>query len=109
MAARAAPTARNREVVAVATVKQTSVRTCRLLYYGPAGVGKRENLGVIHRTIPPESRLAIASDDPERQIAFQFRKPGEEPWQVVLRALDTGAESLPDAAADEVDQLTYVA
>jgi len=83
----------------VAIAEQTRVRTCHLLYYGPAGVGKRENLGVIHRTIPPESRVALQADDPERQIAFQFRKPGEEPWRVVVRAMDTGAESVTAAGA----------
>ncbi|MFO7610594.1 MAG: hypothetical protein R6X35_15635 [Candidatus Krumholzibacteriia bacterium] len=71
---------------------QTAVRTCRLLYYGPAGVGKRENLGVVHRTIPPETRLQVAVEDPERQIAFQFRRPGEEPWHVYVQAVDAGRE-----------------
>ncbi|MBE0565660.1 MAG: hypothetical protein IH621_06885 [Krumholzibacteria bacterium] len=71
---------------------QTAVRTCRLLYYGPAGVGKRENLSVVHRTIPPESRLQVPVEDPERQIAFQFRRPGEEPWHVYVQAVDAGRE-----------------
>mgnify|MGYP000144118348 CR=1 FL=1 len=63
---------------------KTATKTCRLLYYGPAGAGKRENLSLIHRTIPPEARLQVAVEDPERQIAFQFRRPGEEPWQVLV-------------------------
>ncbi len=71
---------------------KTAAKTCRLLYYGPMGAGKRENLSLIHRTIPPESRLQVAVDDPERQIAFQFRRPGEEPWQVLVQAIDAGRE-----------------
>ncbi len=63
-----------------------------MLYYGPVGVGKRENLSVIHRTIPPESRLSVPVEDPERQIAFQFRRPGEEPWQVLVQSVDAGRE-----------------
>ncbi|HPF70454.1 MAG TPA: hypothetical protein PLQ13_07275 [Candidatus Krumholzibacteria bacterium] len=74
------------------TATKTAVKTCRLLYYGPVGVGKRENLNVIHRTIPPEARLSVPVEDPERQIAFQFRRPGEEPWQVLVHAIDAGRE-----------------
>jgi len=70
----------------------TAVQTCRLLYYGAGGVGKRENLGLIHRTIPPESRLAVAVEDPERQIAFTFRQPDAPSWQVLVHSVDAGRE-----------------
>lgn len=70
----------------------TAVRTCRLLYYGATGVGKRENLGLIHRTIPPESQLNLAVEDPERQIAFRFNQPEGGAWQVLVQAVDAGRE-----------------
>lgn len=70
----------------------TAVRTCRLLYYGATGVGKRENLGLIHRTIPPESQLSLAVEDPERQIAFRFSQPDGDTWQVLVQSVDSGRE-----------------
>lgn len=70
----------------------TAVRTCRLLYYGAAGVGKRENLALIHRTIPPEAQLSLAVEDPERQIAFRFNHAEGDAWQVLLQAVDAGRE-----------------
>ncbi len=69
-----------------------ATRTCRLLYYGQAGVGKRENLRLIHRFVPPESRLSVAGEDPERQIAFKLQQEGEESRQVLVQAVDVGRE-----------------
>ena len=68
----------------------TATKTCRLLYYGPAGSGKRENLQLIHQSIPPEFRLSLASEDPERQIAFRLRQQDE--WQVLVQCVDAGRE-----------------
>jgi mutual gliding-motility protein MglA len=76
----------------VSTIATTATRTCRLMYYGPIGSGKRENLRLIHQSIPPEQRLNLASGDPERQIAFSFRRDGDQDWQVLVQAVDTGAE-----------------
>jgi hypothetical protein len=76
----------------VVEIVSTAVRTCRLLYYGATGVGKRENLGLIHRTIPPESQLNLAVEDPERQIAFRFNQPEGGVWQVLVQAVDAGRE-----------------
>ncbi len=70
----------------------TAIRTCRLLYYGQAGVGKRENLRLIHQFVPPESRLAVAAEDPERQIAFKLQQGEDEPKQVLVQAVDVGRE-----------------
>jgi hypothetical protein len=70
----------------------TAKRTCRLLYYGPAAAGKRENLRVVHQSIPPEHRLALVGDDPERQIAFSVNHGGGDKWQVLVQAVDAGKE-----------------
>lgn len=78
----------------------TAVRTCRVLYYGPASAGKRANLRVIHRSIPPEQRLALASDDPERQIAFRVRHGAQGEWQVLVQAVDAGRERHRAAGRD---------
>lgn len=70
----------------------TAVKTCRILYYGPKDVGKRENLRLVHSSVPPENRLALASGDPERQIAFQFHNPTQGDWQVLVQCVDAGRE-----------------
>lgn len=75
----------------------TTTKTCRLLYYGPAKSGKRDNLKILHRSIPPEQRLTLASADPERQIAFRVRHTGQEEWQVLVQAVDAGQERLRTA------------
>ena len=75
------------------TVKAANaVKTCRILYYGPEGVGKRENLRLIHSSVPPENRLALATGDPERQIAFQLANPTQGDWQVLVQCVDAGRE-----------------
>lgn len=71
---------------------KTAQKVCRLLYYGPAKSGKRENLRVIHRSVPPEHRLTLASGDPERQIAFTVSHGQDEEWQVLVQAVDSGKE-----------------
>ena len=77
----------------VPTPPMTATRTCRLLYYGQPGTGKRENLRLIHQSIPPEHRLSVATDDPERQIAFRLRQEsaGGE-WHVLVQSVDVGSE-----------------
>jgi hypothetical protein len=84
----------------VATTQLTANRTCRVLYYGPASAGKRANLRVIHRSIPPEQRLAVATDDPERQIAFRVRHGAQGEWQVLVQAMDAGRERPRAAGRD---------
>jgi len=79
----------------------TATRACRLLYYGAAGVGKRENLALVHRTIPPDSRLAMAVEDPERQIAFNYNQPDGGVWQVLVQSVDAGRERLRTAGMSE--------
>jgi hypothetical protein len=71
-----------------------------VLYYGPASAGKRANLRVIHRSIPPEQRLTLATDDPERQIAFRVRHGVQGDWQVLVQAVDAGRERLRSAGRD---------
>ena len=70
----------------------TSLRTCRILYYGPAGTGKRENLARIQASLPAEHRLAVATTDPSRQIAFTLRNGNQGDWQVFVQALDSGQD-----------------
>ena len=71
---------------------KTAKRVCRLFYYGPAQAGKRENLRIIHQSVPPEQRLTLAGDDPERQIAFQVQHGEGEQWQVLIQSVDSGKE-----------------
>jgi hypothetical protein len=70
----------------------TGLRTCRILYYGPSGCGKRENLARIQASLPSEHRLAMATDDPSRQIAFLLRNGNQGDWQVFVQAVDAGQE-----------------
>jgi len=70
----------------------TAQKVCRVLYYGPANAGKRDNLRGIYRAVPPEQRLSLAGDDPERQIAFQVSQGPGEHWQVLVQATDCGQE-----------------
>lgn len=84
----------------MATTQLTATRTCRVLYYGPASAGKRANLRVIHRSIPPEQRLTLATDDPERQIAFRVRHGAQGEWQVLVQAVDAGRERPRAAGRD---------
>ena len=79
------------------TSTQTAVKTCRLLYYGPEGVGKRDNLRLINQSLPPQMRLSLASADPERQIAFSLNTEKDGPWQVLVQSVDSGAEKFPIA------------
>jgi hypothetical protein len=82
------------EIVPTASVAAT--RTCRILYYGPGGAGKRENLKQIIASVPAEHRLEIA-EDPSREIAFLLRNGDQGDWRVLVRALDMGQEPLPMA------------
>ena len=73
----------------------TATRTCRILYYGPAGSGKRANLARIQASLPQEHRLAVATDDPARHIAFLLRNGRQGDWQVFVQAMDAGHEGAP--------------
>ncbi|MBU8869467.1 MAG: hypothetical protein KOO60_01215 [Gemmatimonadales bacterium] len=71
------------------------------MYYGPIGSGKRENLRLIHQSLPPDQLLNLAPGDPERQIAFRFQREGEQDWQVLVQAVDTGSERFRGAGMPE--------
>jgi hypothetical protein len=79
----------------------TSRKTCRLLYYGPADSGKRANLRYIHQSIPPEQGLTVATDDPERQIAFKVNHGDDGTWHVLVQAVDAGRERYRTAGMSE--------
>jgi hypothetical protein len=79
----------------------TSQKTCRLLYYGPTESGKRANLRHIHQSIPPEHLLSLASEDPERQIAFQVTHGNDGNWHVLVQAVDAGRERYRTAGMAE--------
>jgi hypothetical protein len=74
------------------TTTASATRTCRILYFGPPGTGKRENLEKIQASLPPEHRLAVATMDPSRQIAFMLRNGNQGDWQVFVQAIDAGHE-----------------
>lgn len=82
------------------TTTQTATKTCRLLYYGPAGAGKRENLRLINRSLPPQHRLNLASGDPERQIAFRLKTEKDGEWQILVQSIDAGMEKYPSAGLE---------
>jgi hypothetical protein len=96
----------------VANQPQLATRTCRLLYYGPAGAGKRDNLLRIAQTLPPEDRLPLAAEDPQRQLAFRLRHGEGGEWTVLIRTLDTGHETYnagQSAAPAPFDGVVFVA
>ncbi|HOX25193.1 MAG TPA: hypothetical protein PLL30_13575 [Candidatus Krumholzibacteria bacterium] len=74
------------------TTTATAIRTCRILYYGPLNCGKRQNLARIQASLPPEHRLAVATSDPSRHIAFMLRNGNQGDWQVFVQAMDAGQE-----------------
>jgi hypothetical protein len=89
----------------------TATKTCRILYYGPQDVGKRENLRLIHSSVPPENRLTLASGDPERQIAFRFAAQDQGQWQVLVQSVDVGKEKYRTAGmgdAQPFDGIVFV-
>ncbi len=89
-----------------------AVRTCRILYYGPSGAGKRENLRQIADSIPPEHRLQVATDDPSRHIAFRLRSGSQGDWTVFIQSLDTGREMYfqgSDKSKPPFDGVVFVA
>jgi len=74
------------------TTMATSTRICRILYYGPPNCGKRANLAQIQASLPPEHRLAMATSDPSRELAFNLRNGSQGDWQVVVQTMDVGRE-----------------
>jgi signal recognition particle receptor subunit beta len=85
----------------VSQMTATATKTCRILYYGPQNVGKRDNLRLIHSSVPPENRLSLASGDPERQIAFRFANEAQGSWQVLVQCVDTGKERYRSAGMND--------
>ncbi len=91
------------------TTTATAIRTCRILYYGPAGCGKRENLARIQSSLPAEHRLAVATNDSTRQIAFMLRNGNQGDWQVFVQALDCGREpAVSNTAQVPFDGIVFV-
>ncbi len=84
----------------MSTCTQTSAKTCRLLYYGAMGAGKRDNLRLVNQSLPPQLRLSLASADPERQIAFSMNTEKNGQWQVLVQSVDAGSERFPTAGMD---------
>ena len=91
------------------TTTAAAIRTCRILYYGPAGSGKRANLAGIQASLPAEHRLAVATDDSSRQIAFMLRNGDHGDWQVFVQAVDSGAETpVPSGQRAPFDGIVFV-
>jgi len=80
---------------------QIVTRTCRLLYFGAEGTGKRENLGQIVESIPEDHRLALAAEDPQCQIAFRLRNRDQGEWNVLVQAVDAGREKYNFAGSQQ--------
>jgi hypothetical protein len=92
----------------LSTTTATATRTCRILYYGPAGSGKRANLARIQASLPQEHRLAVATDDPARHIAFLLRNGRQGDWQVFVQAVDAGQEGAPHGDRLAWDGVVFV-
>lgn len=91
------------------TATSPATRVCRILYYGPPGCGKRENLAQIQASLPAEHRLAVATSDPSRQIAFLLRNGHQGDWQVFVQAVDAGQEqALGSGAEIPFDGIVFV-
>lgn len=90
------------------TTMAIATRTCRILYYGPADSGKRENLARIQASLPAEHRLAVASSDPSRQIAFMLRNGNQGDWQVFVQAIDSGDEGTSTTGEVPCDGIVFV-
>ena len=67
-------------------------KTCRLLYYGPGGSGKRANLRQIMESIPPDHRLDLAVEDSDRQAGFLLHNGDQGDWQILIQTVDAGRE-----------------
>ena len=86
------------------------VRTCRLIYYGPAGTGKRDNLLHIAKSIPAQHRLPVVAGDPEREIAFLLKSGAQGDWQVSVQTVDTANEGqFPGEISLPFDGVVFVA
>ena len=77
-------------------------RICRILYYGPGGAGKRENLSHVRSSLPPDLRLNVATEDEQRQMAFLLRNGDQGEWQVLLQAIDAGRERYHSAGSQQI-------
>ncbi len=77
-------------------------RVCRILYYGPGGAGKRENLSHVRSSLPPDLRLNVATEDEQRQMAFLLRNGDQGEWQVLLQAIDAGRERYHSAGSQQI-------
>jgi len=77
----------------------TAQKTCRLLYYGPTESGKRANVRFIHHSLPPDQVLPPGTDDPERNIGFKVNHGDHGEWNVLVQAMDQGAEDTIGEAA----------
>jgi len=76
----------------VAPLTAAPPKTCRLLYYGPGGSGKRANLRQIMESIPPDHRLDLAVEDPDRQAGFLLHNGDQGDWQILIQTVDAGRE-----------------
>ncbi len=91
----------------MSTLTATGTRTCRILYYGPRGAGKRENLRQIAGGVPSENRLQARGAD---ELAFRLRTGQDGEWRVVLQAVDTGREPGGDSGGGPpFDGVVFVA
>jgi hypothetical protein len=91
------------------TTTATATQICRILYYGPANSGKRANLAQIQASLPSEHRLAVATSDPSREMAFSLRNGDKGDWQVIVSAVDAGQEPpVANGSSPSFDGIVFV-
>jgi hypothetical protein len=95
----------------VASQSTTATRTCRIIYYGSRGVGKRDNLLRIQHSVPQEHRLAVPPEMDGQMVSFRLRSGVKGEWEVQLSAIDTGAEDagMPAGRTAPFDGIVFVA
>lgn len=89
-----------------------SPRTCRILYYGPAGGGKSANLLQIGASVPGPFRVPAPAGARGERFAFRLDAGELGPWVVSVDAADPFAEAAagrPPAEPFPFDGIVFVA
>lgn len=96
----------------VSMATAASPRTCRILYYGPAGGGKSANLLQIGASVPGPFRVPAPTGSRGERFAFRLDAGELGPWVVSVDAADPFAEAAAGRPAAEpfpFDGIVFVA